>query len=304
MSGRGRYEPPPVDTPEQALSFLELFRERYGRAADSSATRPVDGEAPATPTVQPVTSLPEVRAVVRADDLARYGEARRFADGMTGVEALALRSILELTWAGGLRTVRDLLAERRTELKAELRQLEVRSARTDAEEAELDRLATKIADFGQAQKALNVLIKPHVEAGAQLADEAVRRHPNHPESHFASAMRHRLTRDWAGYGREDRWLAEQGFESSGVKYMRAMAELERGNRPESARDQLEALTLEDPGLVRAQAQLVLLYDEIEDAHAELVQLETISPDHFVVRLAGRTLHEEWETARDMRAARR
>lgn len=286
-SNRG-YQPPPVDTPEQAIAFLETFRSEYGAEAPPAATS--------------VTSLPQVAEVIRAEAIHRYGEARAFAEEAAGVEALALRSLLELTWAEALRTVRDLVAEQRVELKADLRQLELRSVQTDEVAAERERLEVKIADFGQAQKALDVLAKPHLEAGDALADEVLRRHPTKPESHFASAYRHRLRRDWPGYGNEERWLSDFGFDTSAMKYLRAMVELERGNRKDAAISALETLTEQDPGLVRAQSQLVLLYDDIEDIHAELVQLRMVSADHFLLRLMGRTIDEEWESSSTMRPA--
>jgi hypothetical protein len=288
-SNRG-YQPPPVDTPEQAIAFLEAFGNEYG------------AEAPPAPA--PVASLPEVADVIRAEAIHRYGEARAHAEGATGVEALSLRSLLELTWAEALRTVRDLIAEQRVELKADLRQLELRSVQTDEVAAERQRLEVKIADFGQAQKALDVLAKPHLEAGDALADEVLRRHPTKPEAHFASAYRYRLRRKWPDYGNEERWLSEYGYDTMGMKYLRALVELERGNRKDATIAQLETLTEEDPGLVRAQSQLVLLYDDIEDVHAELVQLRMVSDDHFLVRLMGRSIDEEWESSREMRSGPR
>lgn len=59
-------------------------------------------------------------------------------------------------------------------------------------------------------------------------------------------------------------------------------------------------TADDPGLVRAQSELVLLYDDIEDVHRELEQLRSIAPDHLVVRLAGPQIDAEWEASRSMR----
>lgn len=285
-TGSSTSAPPAVDTPERARAFIRQFANEHG--------------IPPPPEPAPVTSLPEVADVLRADQLSRYPAARAFAEGASGVEALALRGLLELTWASSLRTVRDLLAEARVRLETEAEQLELRASPREEDQARLEALREKIGDFDRVREALDVVAEPHLQAGTKLADEAIRRYPTHPEPHFAQAMSFRLKRNWAGYGEEDRWLEAEGYETSGVRYMRALVELERGNRKQSAIEQLEALTADDPGLVRAQSELVLLYDDIEDVHRELEQLRSIAPDHLVVRLAGPQIDAEWEASRSMR----
>jgi len=292
LSKNAGYRPPPVDTPEQAEAFLDTFRARYG------------GEFESPPPSGPVDSLVEAEAILVADALHRYPEARAYAETASGVRALVLRAALELTSVGAQRTVRDLLAERRTQLEAEQRLIGLRSVESEGDErrrAELDR---RIKDFRQAERALDQLASLRLEAGGTLADEALRRFPNDGRAHFMSAMRYRLDRDWPDYGREARWLRSHDFHTPGTRYMRAMVEFERGGRLDEARRALEALTVEEPQLVRAQAQLVLLYEHIEDVRAELAQLRSVSPHHFVVRLVGQAIDDEWAGSREPRVDRR
>jgi hypothetical protein len=57
-----------------------------------------------------------------------------------------------------------------------------------------------------------------------------------------------------------------------------------------------------PRLVRAQAKLVLLQDEITAIHAELAKLKEKSPAHPIVLMLGKLVDEEYESATALRQA--
>ncbi len=275
-------------TSAEALDEIEAFRERFGLPPPPPPTSP--------------TSLVEVREVIRSDELHRYPVARSYTDGQTGVDALTLRSLLELTSASGIRTVKRVLAEQRKQLETETSQLQLRSSLTDADRARLEDLQERVAAYYRVDRALLILFRSNLEAGTLLAKEVLRRFPNHSEGHVAAAFSHRLQPNWAKFGQEDDYLRANGVEGPVVAFLRAMAEWERGRRLESCRQRLIALRNQYPELIRVQAELVLLQDDIEETWAELKRLEQASPDHFLVRLAGPSIEREYQSARSIRSA--
>ena len=54
--------------------------------------------------------------------------------------------------------------------------------------------------------------------------------------------------------------------------------------------------------VRAQANLVLVDQAIDDKHTELQALKKVSPNHLVVRLAGPLIEEEYKTSSELKGA--
>ncbi len=285
-SGAGESSDSNTVSIERALEIVDDFQKKYGF-----------GERPSSP---PPADLADVVAILRADEIHRYPEARQLADGARGAEALALRSFLELTWAGALRTVKNVLIEQRTVLATEKRQLELRTEPSARDKERLAQLDETIGAMTSVDDALNVLIPPHIEAGGQLAQEALREYPNHPDGHIANLMYARLIRNWALYGREDRYLEAEGIDRPGVEYVRAMAALERGNRPDECRQRLTALRTRAPEIIRTQAELVLVQDDIADTYGELEELRAVSPTHFLVRMAARFIEAEYETTEALR----
>jgi hypothetical protein len=57
-----------------------------------------------------------------------------------------------------------------------------------------------------------------------------------------------------------------------------------------------------PDFVRAQANLVLVNENIDEKYAELQALKQMSPTHLVVRLAGTLIEEEHKTSQELKGA--
>lgn len=274
-------------TLEEATAEIESFRRMYGVAEP-----PVQDE--------PVRSMQDVLAILRADELQRYPDARSFADGAQGMEALTVRSLLELTWAGGIRTARGVLKEIAERLDAEVRTLEVRRDPTEQDLKRLQEMKDKAMAYRRVTQALLILSQPHLDAGSDLMKEALRRYPNAPEAHVAAAFYHRLTKNWVKYDEEDRLLQDLGFTLPVLEFTRAMVQLERLNNVATCRRMLTDLRDQDPTLVRAQAELVLIQEDIESTYAELVRLKDVQPDHFLIRLAGPIIEQEYDASRALR----
>jgi hypothetical protein len=280
-------ESAPITTVEEAQAEVAAFRERFG------VPGPEPGPAP--------TTFADVVAIVRADAIHRYPAARRFMDGQTGLEALRLRTIMELTWANAFRTARDVVAERQKQLEAELAQLKLRSGAAGAER--LAEVTTLVSAHDRLRQSLQLLMEPHQAACGQLAEELLRRFPRSEAGHVASLFFHRLRRSWSQYTEVNRLLDRREIDTPVVEYVRAMAEWERGQRLEACRSRLAELRAEEPDLVRVQADLVLVQDDIVSTWTELQRLKRLSPTHFMVRLVGPAIDRDYEAARALRQAR-
>jgi hypothetical protein len=273
---------------DDAYAFLETFRERYGVP-----------KAPEEPS--PPTSMEEVLAIVRADDLPRYEAARDFADEKEGSEALEIRGFLELTWGDAILTARQLTMDRYLRLRAEEQQLRLRAKRNRDEDKRLDRLSQSLKDFKEAQVALDAIARPHIEAGEVIVRELNRSYPQRTENAVLEAMHYRLVKDWPRYGQAMRKLNEAGINTPAAEYLRAMEPYDRARDFAASQTRLQALRQSAPDLIRVQAELVLLQQDIEDTYRELQILEGISPHHFLVRIAGKWIADEYETSRGLRS---
>ncbi|HET6415404.1 MAG TPA: hypothetical protein VFG22_03860, partial [Polyangiales bacterium] len=85
-------------------------------------------------------------------------------------------------------------------------------------------------------------------------------------------------------------------------FLRAMEAFERYVDPDRCVKLLKETLAMRPDLVRAQADLVLVSESIDARYAELQALKKISPTHIVVRLSGRMIEEEYETAKELQGA--
>ena len=128
--------------------------------------------------------------------------------------------------------------------------------------------------------------------------------PDHARTYRVAAFNYLLTGTWPRY---DEAMASFGVdveqEDAGLLFLRALEALRR----RSARD--EALTLlkqalgKNPRLVRAQAKLVLLQEDIAASYAELIRLEAMAPTHPIVRITGPLIKSDYELSRSFERAR-
>lgn len=281
--------------PPEAAQVVQEFQKTYGLP-------------PVAPPGTPVTSMAQVLDIIRGDRLPEFEAARRFAAGRQGAEALTLRGYLDLSYAGALLTAAWILEEERRQDLTELRQLTMsrplendQSAKED--QARAEELQTKTADLRKVIRALRVLSEEPLVSGADLVEQAIRQDPKAQLAYLANANYFRLRGQWLEFDRMMQY-AEAGEEDPPVRtYLRAMEAFERYVDPVRCEELLKETLAKRPDFVRAQANLVLVSNNIDDRHAELQALKRVSPNHLVVRLAGPMIEEEYQTTQELESAR-
>jgi len=280
--------------PPEAAQVVKEFQKAYGIP-------------PIPPPDTPVTSMAQVLEIIRGDRLPEYEAARRFAAGRQGAEALTLRGYLELSYAGALMTAAWILDHQRRQDLTELRQLTVSrpmegNAGAGEDQARAAKLQAKIADLRKVVRALRVLSEEPLVSGADLIKQAISQDPKSQLAYLANANYFRLRGNWLEYDRMMGY-ADEGAEDPPVRtYLRAMEAFERYVDPARCEMLLKQTIAKRPDFVRAQANLVLVNENIDQKYAELQALKQLSPNHLVVRLAGTMIEEEYKTSQELKGA--
>jgi len=252
----------------------------------------------------PPSSMANVLAVLLEDDIAQFDASRQFARGKLGIDALYIRAMLELSWAGMLKGTSILLAEMTKVKEAEKKQISSREAHgsslTDDEEKIVKELSEKIYELKQVIKALLVIADFHISQGSDLLEELVRQFPNKSQAYVVKAYSHRLNGQWTMF---DAAIKKAETLDTGanynIKYQRAMEKLERFNLEGECREALEKLREEVPNWIRIQAVLVLVQDDIKDTYEQLQILRKKSPNHLVVQILGDVIDEQYQIAKEI-----
>jgi hypothetical protein len=280
--------------PAEAAQVLKEFRTAYGF------------ERPPLPDPK-IGSMAQVLDIILHDQIGYYDAARQFTAGKTGAEALTVRAYLELSEAEALLTAANILDAQRAEDLLELRQLQQPRALSTADEdrkaAEAQAAAalqTETEDFRKAVRALRVLSVEPMNAGGDLANQAIDRDPNLQLGYLAKAMYFRMTAEWLEFDRMMKYADDIAADPPVRTYLRGMEAYERYTDRESAKKLLEEALVKNPELVRAQANLVLVETDIADKYAALQKLKAMSPNHLVVGLAGKDIESEYRTAMELR----
>lgn len=290
--GKAGPEAPTQDmTQEEAQSIFEAERGRAGM--------PEPGE-------REPQSVAEVLEIMRRDDSVRFPQGRDFLAKLPeGVDVLIARATLETLWAEGLLTVEASAHERFKRQQAQLEAIKAEQRAKPEDEALKKRLSDAEAELTREErlgKAVRVLAKPHHNVGESLAQEVKRRNPERPESYAILANLYRLHRDWNEFESNMQKAQSRSTERVGVLYARAMERAARlGDRP-GARQELATLLTEHPDFTRAQAQLVLLEDDVEPRYEQLQKLKALNPRHALILLEGPAIESEYETTKALRAA--
>ncbi|MGB3050442.1 MAG: hypothetical protein WBB42_05555 [Polyangiales bacterium] len=280
--------------PPEAAQVVQEFQKAYGIP-------------PIPPPDTPVTSMAQVLEIIRGDRLPEYEAARRFAAGRQGAEALTLRGYLELSYAGALMTAAWILDHQRRQDLTELRQLTMSrpmegNAGAGEDQARGAKLQAKIADLRKVVRALHVLSEEPLVSGADLIKQAISQDPKSQLAYLANANYFRLRGNWLEYDRMMGY-ADEGPEDPPVRtYLRAMEAFERYVDPARCEMLLKQTIAKRPDFVRAQANLVLANEDIDEKYAELQALKQLSPNHLVVRLAGTMIEEEYNTSQELKGA--
>jgi hypothetical protein len=281
--------------PPEAAQVVREFQSAYGIP-------------PIPPPDTPVTSMAQVLEIIRGDRLPEYEAARRFAAGRQGAEALTLRGYLELSYAGALMTAAWILDHQRRQGLTELRQLTVSRPLEDTSEAaaadksRAAKLQAKTADLRKVVRALRVLSEEPLVSGADLIKQAISQDPKSQLAYLANANYFRLRGNWLEYDRMMGY-ADEGADDPPVRtYLRAMEAFERYVDPARCEMLLKQTIAKRPDFIRAQANLVLVNEDIDEKYAELQTLKKLSPNHLVVRLAGTMIEEEYKTSQELKGA--
>ena len=197
--------------------------------------------------------------------------------------------------------------QRRQDL-TELRQLTVSRPLEDTSEAaaadksRAAKLQAKTADLRKVVRALRVLSEEPLVAGADLIKQAISQDPKSQLAYLANANYFRLRGNWLEYDRMMGY-ADEGADDPPVRtYLRAMEAFERYVDPARCEMLLKETVAKRPDFVRAQANLVLVNEDIDQKYAELQTLKQMSPNHLVVRLAGPMIEEEHKTSQELKGA--
>ena len=280
--------------PPEAAQVVQEFQKAYGIP-------------PIPPPDTPVTSMAQVLEIIRGDRLPEYEAARRFAAGRQGAEALTLRGYLELSYAGALMTAAWILDHQRRQGLTELRQLTMSrpmegNAGAGEDQARAAKLKAKTVDLRKVVRALRVLSEEPLVSGADLIKQAISQDPKSQLAYLANANYFRLRGNWLEYDRMMGY-ADEGAEDPPVRtYLRAMEAFERYVDPARCEMLLKQTIAKRPDFVRAQANLVLVNENIDEKYAELQALKQLSPNHLVVRLAGTMIEEEYKTSQELKGA--
>jgi hypothetical protein len=219
---------------------------------------------------------------------------------------LTLRGYLELSYAGALMTAAWILDHQRRQCLTELRQLTVSRPLEDTSEAaaadkvRAAKLQAKTADLRKVVRALRVLSEEPLVSGADLIKQAISQDPKSQLAYLANANYFRLRGNWLEYDRMMGY-ADEGAEDPPVRtYLRAMEAFERYVDAARCEMLLKQTVAKRPDFVRAQANLVLVNENIEEKYAELQTLKQMSPNHLVVRLAGPMIEQEYKTSQELK----
>ena len=284
--------------PNEAAQVVLEFQSKYGA---SPPPKP-------SPDFQ-VRSMAQVLKIIQADRVVDFEKARMFAAGKAGPEALSVRSYLETSMAGALLLAAAILDEQRRQDVTELHQAS-QSRPLESEEdrrEERDRAAllrAKTADLRKVVRALRVLSEAPLEAGSEMAQQAIRQDPQMQFAYLANANYYRLRGLWREFDQMMRYArdTERGESPPIQTYLRAMEALERYADDVKCRELLEETLERNPEFVRAQANLVLVDRDIDDKYRQLQKLRAMSPNHLVVRTAGPIIEQEYVTAQQLRGA--
>ncbi|HEV8551353.1 MAG TPA: hypothetical protein VGQ57_20030, partial [Polyangiaceae bacterium] len=127
--------------------------------------------------------------------------------------------------------------------------------------------------------------------------------PSDPRTYRVAAFYYLMTGTWGRFDETMQRLAANEPDDADLLYLRALEAFKRHERRDETRAFLQRALSVNPELVRAQAKLVLIQDDIAASHAELVQLRALAPEHPVVRITGPIIDAEYELSRSFERAR-
>lgn len=255
----------------------------------------------------PIMGMDELVTILMDDDVTRFEEAVRYVEGRPGVDALTVHATLELAWSDAFSTVASLAEEfgkraRIDEERLRKRQAAQQNLFSDADRRALDEATREAAMLAKANTAAVVLAEEHLRRANVPVGEALRQYEKDQRAYRVAAYYHLLNSDWTSYDKAMTWFEGHGADA-GIQYIRAMESLKRYGVRKDARESLEKALRINPKLVRAQAKLVLIEENIDEMNAELQKLQAMAPAHLVVNIAGPTIKREYAFSTSLARAR-
>jgi len=270
--------------------------------AELQAARGVKPRSP-----QPVTGMEELLDIVQRDDIPRFDDATRFLEGKGGIDPLTMNATIELLWSDAYGTISLVAREfgKRAGSEADRLDEKQKSGRefTEQDRKLLEQAKKNVEFNAKAEVALGVLSRDHLATGSELAREAIRQFPTDPRTYRVAAFYYLMTGAWDRYDDAMKWLAEGEANDAGLLFLRALEALKRNVIREEARQYLSKALTVNPKLVRAQAKLVLIQEDIGATHAELLKLEAMAPEHPIVRIVGPSIKDEYALSQSFEHAR-
>jgi hypothetical protein len=278
----------PVEAPHRAIG-ARTSPDMSIEEARSIVARFEEGQARATPAgpLDHPTTLDDVRAIVRTDQVDLFPAAIERVAGEEGTEARALHAQLELSWGEAQLIVAHVLGTATGELR--------RAAGDDPE------YRRSIADAEELALALELVANEHVERGSALAGELLIDDPDHYLGYRVAADSYRLRHQWSRFDAEVARLRSLRPTSTGLKFLLGAAAIEREGDEDAAERLLREALSEDPEFTRAQVQLLFAQDSLPEMNRELARLERMNENHQVVTWAGPVIRLAWDDARRRQA---
>ena len=174
---------------------------------------------------------------------------------------------------------------------------------TKDDQRRLDEAKQRVEFDGKAEMALGVLSREHLSAGSDSAREAIRQFPNDERTLRVAAFYYLSTGTWGRYDEVMSSFRDIEADDPGLLFLRALEALRRRSAPDDARALLKQALGKNPRLVRAQAKLVLLQEDIGATYAELMRLESMAPAHPIVRITGPLIKSEYQLSQSFERAR-
>jgi len=270
--------------------------------AELQAQRGMKARAP-----QAVASTEELLDIVTRDDVDRFEDAARYLEGKGGVDAITMSATVELLWSDAFGTVSLVARElgRRAEVEVSRLQTKQDSGRefTSEDKRRLQEATRRVEVDAKAEMALGVLAREHLASGSEVAREAIRQFPSDERTYRVAAFYYLLTGTWPRYDEAMAYFKDVEQDDAGLLFLRALEAMRRRSAPDETRALLKQALGKNPRLVRAQAKLVLLQEDIAASHTELLRLEAMAPAHPIVRITGPLIKSEYELSQSFERAR-
>lgn len=250
----------------------------------ADAERELDAESPPEALNEPV-DLEAVLRVLQTDRIDLFAAGIATADRIGGLEGQVLAAQLELSWSEAQTLVAKVLERAADAVDEDLRSTSTDraiGARRERLEQRQQRARDVVARSRRLAEALRIVSEIHLRAGAERADAVLDSDPEHYLTTRLAADYYRMRERWSAFETSVTELEARRPDSTGLKFLRGAALVQRGGDEDDAEDTLRAALHDDPLFTRAQVFVLVSQDTLPEIHTELATLERMSPYHQLV----------------------